>query len=367
MKRVLFITNYAAPYRVHFFDELGKYMDVTVLFSDPVEQVTHRSKDWFEDSQGGYHAVQLRSVKHTRNDENLCPDVISWLKKPYDAVVVSGYSSPTVILAMAYMKLHRIPFYMEVDGGLIREESSLKYRLKKTLVSLPDRWLSTGEYTTRYLTHYGAQAEKVSVYPFSSLYRADILDRIPSQQEKADIRRELGISEKKVVLSIGQFIHRKAFDILIQSAAALDSDTGIYIIGGSPTQEYLKLCQEYNVKNVHFLDFMKKEKLIHYYKAADLFVLPTREDIWGLVINEAMAFGLPIVTTDRCVAGLELVQDGENGYIVPVEDVQALAQRMKDVLRGDHSQMGAVSLEKIRNYTIENMVKSHISVFENDC
>ena len=97
MKRVLFLTNYAAPYRVHFFDALGKCMDVTVLFSDPAETVTHRSQDWFEKGEGGFRAVQLKSSSFSMNDENLCPDVIDWLKKPYDAIVAVVLSHNTRI------------------------------------------------------------------------------------------------------------------------------------------------------------------------------------------------------------------------------------------------------------------------------
>ena len=93
-------------------------------------------------------------------------------------------------------------------------------------------------------------------------------------------------------------------------------------------------------------------------------MLPTREDIWGLVINEAMAYGLPVITTDRCVAGLDLVEDGVNGYIVPVGDEKALAEKMNLALRADLQAMGAVSLEKIRPYTIENMARSHVEILE---
>ena len=57
--------------------------------------------------------------------------------------------------------------------------------------------------------------------------------------------------------------------------------------------------------------------------------MPTREDIWGLVINEAMAYGLPIITTDNCLAGLELIKNEENGYIIPVNNTELLAQYAK--------------------------------------
>lgn len=363
MKRVLFLTNFPSPYRVHFFDELGKTLDVTVLYSDRVEDITHRNAQWFEEGQGGFHPVQLKQSAGIR-DEYLCLEVISWLKKKYDAIVIGGYSSPTAILAMAYLRLHRIPFYMEVDGGLVRQESKLKYLVKKTLVCMANRWLSTGINTTKYLVHYGAKEERVQHYPFSSLYEKDILAEPVSREEKQRLRRELGIEEKHMVLAIGQFIHRKGFDILLEAARDLDPDTGIYIVGGEATEEYLKLREQLNLQNVHFWGFQKKDRLALMYQAADLFVLPTREDIWGLVINEALAYGLPTITTNRCVAGLELIEDGVNGYVVPVEDANALAEKIQAVLASDLSGMGAASLEKVRPYTLENMAKVHAEIFE---
>lgn len=363
MKRILFLTNYASPYRVHFFDELGKYADVTVLFSDCVESATHRNEAWFEQGQGGFHSVLLTGIA-SMGGENLCPDVIKWLKKPVDAIIIGGYASPTAILAMHYLRLHRIPFYMEVDGGLIRQEKKLKFLIKKHLVRMADRWLSTGRYTTEFLAHYGAQRDKISVYPFSSLHETDILPSIVSQEEKERLRRELGITQKKMILTVGQCIPRKGFDILLEAAKNLPKDMAICIVGGDPTPEYLRLRQELGLDQVYFPGFQKKESLKNYYRAADLFVLPTREDIWGLVINEAMAYGLPVITTDRCVAGLELVEEGINGYIVPVEDTKALAEAMGKVFQGDLKKMGAASLEKIRQYTIENMARVHMEILE---
>ena len=365
MKRVLFLTNFASPYRVHFFDELGKYMDVTVLYSDRVEEIKHRNADWFENGDGGFHAVQLNRVASV-GDENLCLDVLPWLNKKYDAIVIGGYSSPTAVLAMAYLRMRRIPFWMEVDGGLVRQESKLKYFVKKRLVCLAKQWLSTGEHTTRYLVHYGAKAEKVQDYPFSSLYERDILPNAISGEEKQTLREELAIPEKHMVLAIGQFIHRKGFDVLLHAAKDLGEDTGIYIVGGEATEDYLKLRTELGLQNVHFLGFQKKGRLAQFYKAADLFVLPTREDIWGLVINEAMAYGLPVITTERCVAGLELIEDGVNGYVIPVEDPAALAEKIKAVLASDLQQMGEASLRKISPYTLENMAKTHAEIFESE-
>lgn len=362
MKRILFLTNYASPYRVNFFDELGKYAEVTVLFSDRCENILHRDAKWFVDGQGGFRAVYLKGICRMA-DEQLCPGVCKWLTRDYDAIVVAGYASPTVVLAMLWMRLRGIPFYMEVDGGLIRQEGKTKYLVKKTLVTLAKRWLSTGTHTTQYLVHYGAKEAQIQEYPFSSLYEEDILTEVVSREEKLALREQLGIPEKKVILSVGQFIHRKGFDVLLHAAKKLDSETGIYIFGGEATQEYYVLRETLGLTNVHFWGFRPKEQLALVYKAADVFVLPTREDIWGLVINEALAYGLPVITTDRCVAGLELVEDGVNGYIVPIDDPETLGEKISAVLRSDMAKMGEASLRKIRPYTLENMARTHMTYF----
>lgn len=363
MKKVLFLTNYPSPYRVAFFDMLGQDVDTTVLYADRIEMKTHRSADWFVAGQGSCHAVQLKKRIATFGSHDLCADVISWLKKPWDAIVLCGYSSPTVILAMLYLRLKGIPFWMEVDGGVVRQDTPMRYRIKRFLAGSASAYLSSGKATTDYLVHYGAKRETVWEYPFTSLYEKDILAKPVSRAEKQALRKELDLKDSKIILSIGQFIHRKGFDVLLKAAASLQEGADIYIVGGDPTEDYLAMCRELGLTNVHFLGFMKKEKLIRYYQAADLFVLPTREDIWGLVINEAMAFGLPVITTDRCVAGLELVEEGVTGYIVPVGDAAALADRMNAVLSSDYEAMGAAALEKIRPYTIENMAKTHVEIF----
>ncbi len=355
MKKVLFITNLASPYRVRFFDELGKNAGVTVVYTDRAEEHKDREKAWFEGSHGNFREVQLKKQK-----AKVCFDVIDYLKQPFDDIILCGYSTPTFMLAIAYMKANKIPFCLEADGGLVREESRLKYKFKRSLVSAATTWLSSGRETTKFFCHYGAKEEQVYEYPFSSLTAADILAEVPSQEEKAALRRELGVTEPHMVLSVGQFIPRKGFDILIEAAKGLPKEVGIYIVGGEPTEDYLRMQKEWGLTQVHFVGFQKKEELARYYRAADLFCLPTREDIWGLVINEAMAYGLPVITTDKCVAGVEFIENGINGHIVPVEDSAALAEKIAAVLASDPRKMGHAALETIRPYTIETMAKTHL-------
>ena len=76
------------------------------------------------------------------------------------------------------------------------------------------------------------------------------------------------------------------------------------IVGDEPTQEFIEMKNNMKLDNIVFVGFKTKKELKDYYIAADVFCLQTRGDVWGLVVNEAMAYGLPIITTDKCVAGM---------------------------------------------------------------
>lgn len=172
----------------------------------------------------------------------------------------------------------------------------------------------------------------------------------------------LGLTEKKIVIAVGQFIHRKGFDVLINAASLLPPDVGVYIIGGTPTAEYIKLKHIMQLTNVHFIRFMSKNELANYYKAADCTAFPTREDIWGLITNESMAYGVPVVATNRCISALELIDDNINGYIVPVNDHIALANAIKKAINTD---CYVKCIQTAQQYTIEMMAKGHLSLIKN--
>lgn len=365
MKRVLFLTTYASPYRVQFFDELGKHCDLTVLFSDRIAAQKHRDAGWFVKGDGSAKFVQLEKQVGSLGKKALCLDVLDWLKKPFDVIVVCGYSSPTFMLAIGYLRARRIPFYMEVDGGLVRQDSAFKRWYKRQLVGSADRWLSTGKATDAYLAYYGADRSRMLRYPFSSLREGDILDDIPTQEEKYALRQKLGIEAAQMLLTVGRMdFHGKGLDVLLKSAAQLSEEAEVYLVGDTPSEEILALQKELKLKNIHYVGFCGKEALAEYYRAADVFVLPTRSDVWGLVINEAMACGLPVISTDRCVAAMELVRDGVNGYVVPAGNPEALAEKLNRILEEDRAAMGRACLEIIKPYTIENMARVHEELLE---
>ena len=163
-------------------------------------------------------------------------------------------------------------------------------------------------------------------------------------------------------MAVGQFIYRKGYDVLIDAAALLDKEYGFYIVGGTPTKEYIDQINRRHLTNIHFINFMNKNELKKYFSIADVFVHPTREDIWGLVINEAMANGIPVVTTNRCIAGIEMIKDTDVGIITRINSPNELARGIETVYNNHDRQKIIQVAEK---YTIENMVNYHLETWNN--
>lgn len=360
--KVLFITNIPAPYRVDFYNKLGKYVELTVIFE--AKSAEGINFNWNIDEIRNFKAIFLSEGDIQERKINW--NILKYINKNYyDHIVATNYSYFTEMIALIYLKLKRIPYYLETDGGLIREESSIKRMYKKFLISNAKGYFSPSKSSDEYLKFYGADKNAIYRYPFTSLNEEDILNEVTSIEEKIKIKNELGIKEQKVILSVGQFIHRKGFDILLKASKGLNENIGVIIIGGEVTNEYLDLKEEMELKNVYFEGFKTKDELQKYYKAADLFVLPTREDIWGLVINEAIAYGLPVITTDKCIAGLELINNDINGQIVEVDNYKMLNIKLNEIINDNNKLilMSKNSINKSKKYTIEEMVKKHLDIF----
>jgi len=374
--KILWLTFIPSPYRLKFFEELSKYCELTVLFERANSPI--RKGRWNQFLFNNYTGLVLKGIPVGKYDK-LCLGVYKYLNKKYDVVVISNATSPTAIYAAGMLRLKHIPYYVEGDGAFPSDCGKIKLYLKKFVNAHAIGCFSTAKLHDDYYKQSGVDEEKLFRYPFTSIGKADIdraksfasqefsesmssIERRNGQRQIA--RKQLGINEKKIILSIGQFIHRKGFDILLQSAKGLNGDIGLYIIGDKPIQEYISLKEQVHNISVHFLDFMSKEELSYYFQAADIFVLPTRYDVWGLVINEAMAHALPIITTNMCVAGLELVSPTE-GFIVPADNKQQLQEKIQWLIdnESEAERMGNNAQNKIEEYTYEKMAERHIEVF----
>jgi glycosyltransferase involved in cell wall biosynthesis len=361
MKKVLWLTNIPSPYRVDFFNLLGKFVKLNVVFER--KKSTERKNEWYRDNLENFHYVFLKGLKF-RSDRAISISVIRHLSKNYDFIVISNPMTPTGIIATSYLKIRRISFIIEGDGGFPKyNESVVKKILKREALKKASWYFSSGPSHSKYYEYYGVNKSKLLSYHFSSNYKSEILTTPPSINEKIVYRRKYNIKNKKIILFVGQFVYRKGLDILFKALREVTLNY-ILLLVGDTVHTFNQL--ELNTTNVNYkiIGFKSKENLKQYYDMSDFLILPTREDIWGLVINEAFARGLPVISTKRCGAAIELVEDAINGYVVDTENSDQLLNKIEIMLSNDLREMSRKALAKVRHYSIEKMVEDHIILFD---
>lgn len=346
--KLTFVTQNEAPFRMRWMDELARYMDVQVFhFGEYEADMDMKYID--------YHTVRAKTEqiakKHGIFNYNAYRRMIH---SGYDILLLDGYGFRAQQMLVFLLLVTGRKYGLTVDGGFVPErEHVIKAAVKRIIISNACFLFSTGRETDRFLMHYGAKRAGIHRHLFSNVMMQDILKHPPGKTEKTGLRKKLGIADRFTIISVGKFIYRKGFDLLVQAAknmAASGKDFQVLIIGVQ--EKHLKKKSGQSV--IRLLPFMEKTLLWKYYQASDLFVFPTREDVWGLVVCEAMACGLPVITTDRCLAGMEMVRNGKNGRIVPVGDARALQKSMEEMMRQDLYRMGMESLRTAGKYSVEH-------------
>lgn len=368
--KILYMTNIPSPYRVKFFSQLGKLVDLTVLYE--LHNASNRDGSWkAEDVEPSYNEVFLKGIQ-VISDGSISFDVFSYLNDEYDFIVIGTHGTPTAKLAMFYMRLRGIPYILNIDGMLseeLNQKSLLNRLMRKFLFQGASAYFTSGKDTDCYLKKLGIDvASKCYHYHFSSVDNKDIVDNNVFDTKK-QIRDTLDLKEKFIVMCVARFIPKKGIDVLLRAFAGLSrQDTALVIVGGNGTvyDSVLSGMEDEIRSHVYFPGFMGKQKLAQYYRASDVFVLPTHHDEWGLVINEAMANGLPIITTDKCGAGLEIIQDGENGFLVKDNDEAGLKNKINSLIDNKELRqyISENNIKVAHQYTIETMVKDHIKHFK---
>lgn len=365
MKKLLILSSFPVPYRVNIFRELSHSYEIDVFFVK--EKNSYRNTKYFIESKDfSYYVLS------DKNGKRYFKECVCKLRQ-YALVLAYDWYYPYAMAVEWKCLLYHIPYVINCDGAFIPESFCIqtlhKEFLKLFFISHATHCFSGGKSATKYFKYYGAKSERITEHKFSSLYRNDILNTVISQPDKNRLRSDLSLPKTgRMFLSIGQFIKRKGFDLLLEAWQELDDNHLLVIIGGGEEKVFYEdMVRRKSYNHVILLKFMPKQEIFRYYHAADFFVLPTREDVWGLVINEAMATGLPVISTNRCNAAIELIENGKNGYIVPVEDANALQEAMVNMSQLEQAvveKYGTHAIHVIQKYTIESMAESHIKDFE---
>lgn len=351
MRRVLYLTNKEVPYRVRFFNELAKCCDLTVLYE--TKNPGSRNHQWAK-SEERQHRAKFIQRDNIKTDD---PDTVSlWeeLSAGYDVIIVGCYNTRIQMAAILYMRMKGIPYIINLDGEAFLEGNGMKALGKRFFLRGAQKYLVAGEKSAESLRKIIKKKEIIPYY-FSSL----------SQQEIEDHRKQSCNSCRyDTILVVGQYYDYKGMDIALKTAQ-MDKSLQYKLVGmGSRTDLFLKDYADKIPENVEIIPFLQKEELEKEYRNCAMLVLPSRQECWGLVINEAASFGMPIVSTWGSGAAVEFLADEYPQYLAKPGDAESLYRGITELREtAEKEAYCRFLLEKSKDYSIDKSVRRHVNAF----
>ena len=312
-------------YQAALFRELAAHprLDLTVYFCSEeglsgrdVQEMYKVDAQWGADDDllRGYHSKFLRNFSPR-------PSYLKWpfglinfgiLKEIFlgrpDAVILMSWMNPTWWIALMACVIFRIPFLYMTDANvqIERHRSKRKRQIKqmilgKTLFKLCSGFLCAGR-ANRYLYKlYGVPDRKLFRFAYSWGYNSLLEKSAKLKSQRSRIRAELGIpGENLVILFCGRLSREKNLFHLVSAYHQLDHERKslIFVGDGDLRHSLENYVDEVGASSVNFFGFQNRIEISKYYAIADLLVLPSVRETWGIVVNEAMCFGLPVIVSD---------------------------------------------------------------------
>jgi glycosyltransferase involved in cell wall biosynthesis len=371
--RVGYIAGEPNPSRAPHLDRIAEHpdIDLTVIYA---ATTVHR-REWnlsFEHDPIILRGPILPLSRVLHHDYPLTPQIWRLLERErFDVLVIGGWSLLATQLAIVWARLHHVPYLM-ISENHFRESRPLWIRGVKSLVLrhvIPQASgnLVTGTLAREHALHYGARADGITVFPNTvdvPVYRTAAIDLLT---RRAEIRHGLSIAEDAlVVLQVSRLLPQKGVSDALEAVARARTLTNrrlhYLVVGNGDLRPALENRAAELGLDVTFAGFRQGEGLLECYAVADIFVLLSRREPWGIVVNEAAAFGLPLVLTAEVGASADLLRPGENGELVRAGDIdgqaQAIARLGDDDLRQSY---GSRSLELIEPWGYESSVETFVA------
>lgn len=278
------------------------------------------------------------------------------------AVAIPGWSTRASLAALEWCSACATPAILMSETTEWDEPRRRgKEYVKAKVISLFDAAVVGGAAHKRYL-------ERLGMKPDSIFFGYDVVDNeffasqaMMVRRREAEERERLGVP-RPFFLASARFVPKKNLHRLLQAYAVYRSRSkpapwDLVLLGDGKLREgLLAECRNLNVeagKNVHFPGFIQYDDLPPYYGLANAFVHASTTEQWGLVVNEAMASGLPVMVSQRCGCAEDLVEDGVNGWAFDpydVEDITLAMLRMHEMSQAERDRMGEASRTKVGAY-----------------
>jgi len=369
--RVGYIAGEPNPARAPHLDRIASRpeLELTVVYA----AATVQRRTWTLDYE--HEPVVLRgpSLPLTRvlhHDYPLTPQIWHLLtRERFDVLVIGGWSLLATQLAIVWARMHGVP-YLLISENHLREKRPSWVRMLKSLVLrhvVPQAsgHLVTGTLAREHAVHYGARTDRITIFPNTIDVPAYGAAAERLRTRRTEIRRGLGIAEDAIVVAhVGRLIAVKGPDETLEAVAAARRLTArrihLLLVGDGELRPGLEQRAAALDLPVTFTGFRQGESLLECYAATDVFALFSRRETWGIVVNEAAAFGLPLVLTSAVGAGADLLRPGENGEVVASGDLAGQARALAALADDDElrSRYGRRSRELVEPWGYDPSVES---------
>ena len=372
IKKTLFITNIISPYRIPLFNTISErgnfYFKVVALAEREKNREWELSENKIKfDYQilPGWHWFIWRKKKEITIHLNRGVFKALLKYKP-DVIITSGYDDLAYWQAFLYCKIYRKKFILWNSTTLLSVGSikGIRGRLKKIIIKGADKYIAYGTKAKKYLEYFGAESNKI----YTSTNTVDMeyfRSKVEEYRNEDGFKMERKQYPKYLLLHIGQLIKRKGLSQVLKALECLkDSEIGLLIVGSGPEESSLKeFCKEKKLNNVFFEEFQQQDELAKYYALADIFILPSFEEVWGLVVNEALASGLYVLSSKYAGASYDLIKEGWNGEIFEpgnVDEITELIKKTKDEIKNIREKRNDISQHACREFSIDNSARGFI-------
>jgi len=361
-RRLVLLTEIISPYRIPLFNALARHenVDLHVIFLAETDPSLRQWQVYREEIKFSYRVLPSWRRRLGRYNMLLNSGIGRTLAAASpDAILCGGYSYIASWQALLWARSRTLPFLLWSESNIqdLRRGHALVEFLKTEFVHRCDGFVVPGRSAREYLR--SQKIKENSIFTAPNAVDNDLFAAAAAiaRREAGTRRRELGLPDR-YFLFVGRLVPEKGVFDLLSAYAKLDDavrqQVGLAFVGDGVSRRQLEeQATSITPGRVRFSGFAQREQLAEYYALAQALILPTYTDTWGLVVNEAMACGLPVILSRAAGCAADLVKELWNGLLIPPKDVAALTKAMTSLANQPELcvTMGANAVQHISHYS----------------